>query len=49
MVSFSHEPIAKQSSHWGTASTFIAAWKHVVSVFDAQGSTSVASVRSLQR
>jgi hypothetical protein len=44
MVSFSHEPMAKQNSHWGTASTFIAAWKHVVSVFDAQGSTSVAWV-----
>jgi glycosyl hydrolase family 26 len=41
MVSFSHEPMAKQNSHWGTAASFIAAWKHVVSVFDRQGSTSV--------
>jgi hypothetical protein len=41
MVSFSHEPMAKQNSHWGTASSFIAAWKRVVSVFNAQGSTSV--------
>jgi hypothetical protein len=41
MVSFSHEPMAKQNSHWGTASSFIAAWKHVVNVFNAQGSTSV--------
>ena len=41
MVSFSHEPMAKQNSHWGSASSFIAAWKHVVSVFDRQGSTSV--------
>jgi endoglucanase len=41
MVSFSHEPMAKQNSYLGTASTFIAAWKHVVNVFNAQGSTSV--------
>ena len=41
MVSFSHEPMAKQNSHWGTASSFIAAWKHVVKVFNAQGATSV--------
>jgi hypothetical protein len=41
MVSFSHEPMAKQNLHWGNASSFVAAWKHVVSVFDAQGSTSV--------
>jgi hypothetical protein len=41
MVSFSHEPMAKQNSHMGTASSFIAAWKHVVSVFNQQGSTSV--------
>lgn len=44
MVSFSHEPMAKQNSHWGNASSFIAAWKHVVSVFDKQGSTSVSWV-----
>lgn len=41
MVSFSHEPMAKQNSHWGTASSFVAAWKHVVTVFNSQGSTSV--------
>ncbi len=41
MVSFSHEPMAKQNSHWGSASDFIAAFKHVESVFNAQGSTSV--------
>ncbi len=41
MVSFSHEPMAKQNSHWGTASSFVAAWKHVVTVFNKQGSTSV--------
>jgi hypothetical protein len=41
MVSFSHEPMAKQNSHWGSASDFIAAWKHVVSRFRSQGSTSV--------
>jgi hypothetical protein len=44
MVSFSHEPMAKQNSHWGSASDFIAAWKHVVGVFNAQGSTSVSWV-----
>ena len=44
MVSFSHEPMAKQNAHWGTASSFIAAWKHVVGVFNAQGSTSVGWV-----
>jgi hypothetical protein len=41
MVSFSHEPMSKQNSHWGSSSDFIAAWKHVVNVFDAAGSTSV--------
>jgi hypothetical protein len=41
MVSFSHEPMAKQNIHMGSASTFIAAFKHVVSVFNKQGSTSV--------
>ena len=41
MVSFSHEPMAKQNSHMGSASSFVAAWKHVVSVFNKQGSTSV--------
>jgi len=41
MASFSHEPMAKQNSRWGTASNFIAAWKHVVNVFNSQGSTSV--------
>jgi hypothetical protein len=44
MVSFSHEPMAKQNSHWGSASDFVAAWKHVVAVFNAQGSTSVSWV-----
>lgn len=41
LVSFSHEPMAKQNIHWGTASSFIAAWRHVVSVFDSQGATNV--------
>jgi beta-mannanase len=41
MVSFSHEPMSKQNSHWGSSSDFIAAWKHIVNVFDTQGSTSV--------
>ncbi len=41
MVSFSHEPMAKQNIHMGTAASFIAAWKHVVSVFNRQGATSV--------
>jgi hypothetical protein len=41
MVSFSHEPMAKQNSHLGSSASFIAAWKHVVGVFNAQGSTSV--------
>jgi glycosyl hydrolase family 26 len=44
MVSFSHEPMSKFNAHWGTASSFIAAWKHVVNVFNAQGSTSVSWV-----
>jgi hypothetical protein len=30
MVSFSHEPMSRQNSHWGSSSDFIAAWKHVV-------------------
>jgi hypothetical protein len=41
LVSFSHEPMAKQNIHFGNASTFIAAWKHVVSVFDQAGATNV--------
>jgi len=41
MVSFSHEPMSKNNSKYGTAATFIAAWKHVVNVFNASGSTSV--------
>jgi hypothetical protein len=41
MVSFSHEPMSKHNLHWGNASSFIAAWKHMVKVFNAQGATSV--------
>jgi len=41
MVSFSHEPMSGQNSHWGSASSFVAAWRRVVNVFDQQGSTSV--------
>jgi beta-mannanase len=44
MVSFSHEPMSKHNAHWGTASSFIAAWKHVVTVFNKQGATSVTWV-----
>jgi hypothetical protein len=41
MVSFSHEPMSKNNIKYGTSADFVAAWRHVVSVFDAQGSTSV--------
>jgi len=41
MVSFSHEPMSKHNSKWGTASSFIAAWKRMVNVFNSQGATSV--------
>lgn len=41
LVSFSHEPMAKQNIHLGTAQTFIAAFRHVESVFDAHGATNV--------
>jgi hypothetical protein len=44
MVSFSHEPMSKHNIHLGTASSFIAAWKHVVNVFNSSGSTSVSWV-----
>jgi mannan endo-1,4-beta-mannosidase len=41
LVSFSHEPMAKQNSHWGNASSFIAAFKHVENVFKSHGATNV--------
>jgi hypothetical protein len=41
LVSFSHEPMSKSNHSKGTASTFIAAWKRVVNVFNAQGATNV--------
>jgi hypothetical protein len=41
MVSWSHEPMAKQNTHWGSASSFVASFRHVVSVFDSRGATNV--------
>lgn len=41
MVSWSHEPMAKQNIHFGNAQSFIASFRHVVSVFNRAGSTSV--------
>jgi hypothetical protein len=41
LVSFSHEPMTKQNHWMGTSKTFIAAFKHVVTLFDAQGATNV--------
>jgi beta-mannanase len=41
LVSFSHEPMAKQNLHFGNASSFIAAFKHVENVFDSRGATNV--------
>lgn len=42
MVSFSHEPESGTSARWGTAATFVAAWRKVVSVFRSLGVTNVA-------
>lgn len=41
LVSWSHEPMAKQNVHWGTPASFIASFKHVVAVFDQRGATNV--------
>jgi hypothetical protein len=41
LVSFSHEPMAKQNIHLGTAQTFIAAFRHVKDVFDQHGARNV--------
>lgn len=41
LVSFSHEPMAKQNTHWGSASSFVAAFRHVVTVFNAAGAGNV--------
>lgn len=41
MVSFSHEPESAQSQKWGTAATFVAAWRRVVTIFRSLGVTNV--------
>jgi hypothetical protein len=41
LVSFSHEPMAKQNIYLGTAQTFIAAFKHVETVFNQHGAANV--------
>jgi len=41
LVSFSHEPMSDHNNWMGTASTFVAEFKHMVQVFNAQGATNV--------
>jgi hypothetical protein len=41
LVSFSHEPMAKQNLHLGDAHSFIAAFRHVKDVFDSVGTRNV--------
>jgi beta-mannanase len=41
LVSFSHEPMAKQNAHLGTAQSFIAAFRHVEQVFASVGARNV--------
>jgi len=41
LVSFSHEPMAKQNIHLGTAQTFIAAFRHVEDIFNQHDAQNV--------
>jgi len=41
MVAFNHEPEAAAGGYRGTAAEFIAAWRHVHSIFDKQGASNV--------
>lgn len=41
MMGYHHEPEQKQNLKTGTSSDFVAAWRHVVSIFRAQGATNV--------
>jgi len=41
MVSFSHEPMAKQNIHLGSAHEFVDAFRHVETVFDQHGADNV--------
>jgi beta-mannanase len=41
MVAYHHEPEAHHSDAFGTPAQFIAAWRKVVAIFDAQGATNV--------
>jgi hypothetical protein len=41
LVSFSHEPMAKQNIHLGTARTFIAAFRHVEDIFNQHDAQNV--------
>jgi hypothetical protein len=40
-LAFAHEPESVQSKAYGTAAQYIAAWRHVVGIFRAQGATNV--------
>jgi hypothetical protein len=41
MVAYHHEPEAKHSDSYGSSAQFIAAWRKVVNIFEAQGATNV--------
>jgi beta-mannanase len=41
---FNHEPYDQSTSGWGSASDFVAAWRHVVDIFRARGAANVAWV-----
>src|SRR3954469_18906966 len=41
MIAFHHEPEAKGSTGYGTSADFIAAYRKVVDIFNAQGATNV--------
>ena len=41
MVAYNHEPEAAPGGYKGTAAEFIAAWRKVVSIFNAQGANNV--------
>jgi Glycosyl hydrolase family 26 len=41
MVAYNHEPEAHDRHTLGSAAEFIAAWRHVVSIFDQQGASNV--------
>ena len=43
-IAYHHEPEARHSDHYGTPGEFIAAYRKVVSIFNAQGATNVTWV-----